>query len=312
MKKVLITGVAGFIGSHVAKRFLDESYTVVGIDDLSGGKLENIHPDIEFINGDLADPKTVAKIPAGCELILHLAGQSSGEISFDNPLDDLQKNVVSTLNLIQYGLKQHLKKFVYASSMSVYGNAPDEPINEYAVASPLSCYGVGKLTSEGYLKVYQNKLPFVIMRMFNVYGPGQDLSNLRQGMVSIYLAQALDNKKIIVKGGLERYRDFIYIDDVVEAWFKVATLDSVENQTFNIGTGKRTTIHELLIKICDCIPGTDFFVHDSTPGDQNGVYADNEALLGATGITSFIPLEKGLLHFYEWAKNVSSKTKKNK
>jgi UDP-glucose 4-epimerase len=303
MKKVLITGVAGFIGSHVAKRFLDESYVVVGIDDLSGGKLENIHPDIEFIKGDLSDPTTILKIPSGCELILHLAGQSSGEISFDNPVGDLEKNVIATLNLIQYAIDQSVKKFVYASSMSVYGNVPDMPVKESVVASPLSCYGVGKLASEGYLKVYQNKLPFAIMRMFNVYGPGQDLSNLRQGMVSIYLAQALRNKKILVKGGLERYRDFIFIDDVVEAWFKVATTPGIENMTFNIGTGKRTSIHQLLKKICDCIQDVEFYVQDSTPGDQNGVYADNEALLRATGIKNFIPLESGLHHFYEWAKD---------
>jgi UDP-glucose 4-epimerase len=307
MKKILITGVAGFIGSHIAKRFLKESYAVVGIDDLSGGKLENIPEGIEFIKGDLADQQTILKIPTGCELILHLAGQSSGEVSFDNPVADLEKNVVSTLNLIQYGLKEGVKKFVYASSMSVYGNVADEPVKENVIASPLSCYGVGKLTSEGYLKVYQNNLPFAIMRMFNVYGPGQDLSNLRQGMVSIYLAQALNNRKIIVKGGLERYRDFIYIDDVVEAWFRIATTPGIENTTVNIGTGKRTTIHELLKKICDCIPDAQFFLQDPTPGDQNGIYADTKVLYNATGMQNFVPLEKGLQHFYEWAKNIASR-----
>ncbi len=300
-KRVLVTGVAGFIGSHVAKKFIDEGYEVFGVDDLSSGNSENIPAGLTFINQDLSLKSTVDILPKDCSYILHLAGQSSGEISYDDPIADLEKNVVSTLNLIKYGIKYNSKKIVYASSMSVYGNVPDEPVNEEKEARPLSGYGVGKLASEGYLKVYQQKLPFVAMRMFNVYGPGQDLSNLRQGMVSIYLSQAIKTGKIEVKGGLNRYRDFIHIDDVVECWFRTATNDNINNIILNVGTGVRTTVENLLNKICLSIPDSSYYVSDSTPGDQNGIFASNLKIKNLLGIDKFIELDSGFAEFSNWA-----------
>lgn len=301
--KVLITGVAGFIGAHVAARFLKEGFDVIGVDDLSSGKKENIPQGIQFIEADLANKSSVDNLPSGCSLILHLAGQSSGEISFDNPIFDLEKNTVSTLNLIQYGIRNSSERIVYASSMSVYGEVDEEASGESLHPMPLSCYGVGKLASEGYLKVYQDKLPYVALRMFNVYGPGQDLNNLRQGMVSIFLAQAVRTGKIEVKGNLSRYRDFIYIDDVVEAWYQSATKLSAKNQILNVGTGIKTTIGELLEKIQSSVEGSEFFVQGSTPGDQNGIFADNSKTRNLLGITSFTPLEVGLPRFADWAKH---------
>jgi UDP-glucose 4-epimerase len=313
--KILVTGVAGFIGSHVATRFLREGYDVVGVDDLSVGKLENIPADVQFIEGDLAKEETISKIPTDCKLILHLAGQSSGEISFDDPVADLEKNTITTLNLIQYGIQNNADRIVYASSMSVYGEVPDVPINEDQKPQPLSCYGVGKLASEGYLKVHQKKLPFVALRMFNVYGPGQDLNNLRQGMVSIYIAYAVKLCKIEVKGSINRYRDFIYIDDVVEAWFRSATYPEAQNQVLNVGTGRRTSINELLEKICNSVPGSNFFVSGATPGDQNGIYADNSKLRKILGINQFTDITNGIPIFAKWAsgyfKNIKHPKKYN-
>jgi len=301
--KILITGVAGFIGAHVARRFLTEGYEVIGIDDLSGGKIENIPQKIEFIKGDLSQNETIAKIPARCEKILHLAGQSSGEISFDDPVADLQKNTVSTLNLVRYGIQNHSERIVYASSMSVYGAVQDEQINERHDPRPLSCYGVGKLASEGYLRVYKDQLPFVALRMFNVYGPGQDMGNLRQGMVSIFLAQALSSGRIEVKGNLNRFRDFIYIDDIIEAWYRAATYSSARNQVLNLGTGTKTTIGELLDKICTNVCGAEFYVQGSTPGDQNGIYANIDNLKKILGMNQFTEIDKGLPIFIDWARN---------
>lgn len=309
MKKILITGVAGFIGSHVARRFLAGGYQVIGVDDLSVGKLANVPLGIDFINGDIALAETIGQIPAGCETILHLAGQSSGEISFDDPVADLQKNTVSTLNLIRYGIANKAERIVYASSMSVYGSVPDEPISERQDPRPLSCYGVGKLASEGYLRVYKDQLPFVALRMFNVYGPGQDLSNLRQGMVSIYLAQALNNGRIEVKGSTNRFRDFVYIDDVVEAWWRSATYLSARNQVLNLGTGCKTTVSELLEKVCANVPGSEFFVHGSTPGDQTGIFADVSQLEKILDLNTFTKLDAGLPIFVTWAREAMESLK---
>lgn len=303
MDKVLITGVAGFIGSHVASRFLQEGYQVVGVDDLSGGNVANIPAGVDFIQGDLALPNTIARIPRDCRKILHLAGQSSGEISFDDPVADLEKNTVSTLNLIRYGIENQIERIVYASSMSVYGAVENVPISEEHHCIPLSCYGVGKYATEGYLRVYQNKLPFVVLRMFNVYGPGQDLSNLRQGMVSIYLAQALANGKIEVKGSVERFRDFIFIDDVVEAWFRAATYSSALGKILNVGTGIRTTVEELLGHICALVPSSGYYVQGATPGDQSGIYADVSKLKSYLDLECNTLLEDGLRVFFDWASN---------
>lgn len=290
---VLITGVAGFIGSKIALKFVNEGHEVIGIDNLSSGLMSNVPQGLKFIEFDLSNPEVIEILPQSCDLILHLAGQSSGEISFDNPVNDLNKNTVSTLNLIEYGKRCKVKKFLYASSMSVYGNVPDKPIPENFIVKPLSCYGVGKLAAEHYLEIFKEEVPFIILRMFNVYGPGQDLGNLRQGMVSIFLAMALKTGEIHVKGSLNRFRDFIYIDDVVNVWFKLALDENVINLTLNLGTGVKTTIKELLEEFEENIPNISYYSEGITPGDQKGIYADNSLLKLTIGKYDFVCLEKG-------------------
>jgi len=303
-RTVVVTGVAGFIGSRVAARMAAEGFEVVGVDDLSSGKQSNVPSSIDFIQGNLADTQTISKLPKSAELVLHLAGQSSGEMSFDDPVADLEKNTISTLNLIRYGIAINASKLVYASSMSVYGNVPDAPISEDEHVAPLSCYGVGKLAAENYLNVFCKQLPSVSLRMFNVYGPGQDMTNLRQGMVSIYLAQALTSKHIVVKGSLDRFRDFIYIDDVVDAWFRVATLEDIGSNTINIATGARTTVAQVLEAVQSHVAGTTVEVADSTPGDQNGIYADTTRMRSLLGMSDLVNLADGIKRFSDFAKTV--------
>ena len=303
-KIVVVTGVAGFIGSRVAARMSAEGFEVVGVDDLSSGKQSNVPSSIEFIQGNLADTQTISKLPKSAEFVLHLAGQSSGEMSFDDPVADLEKNTISTLHLIRYGIDASISKLVYASSMSVYGNVPDAPIREDEHVAPLSCYGVGKLAAEKYLNVFRKQLPSVSLRMFNVYGPGQDLTNLRQGMVSIYLAQAIANKHIVVKGSLDRFRDFIYIDDVVEAWFRATTFIGVGGggNTINIGTGVRITVAQVLEEVKTNVVGTTVEVTDPTPGDQNGIFADTTRMRALLGMSEFVELADGIQRFTDFAK----------
>jgi UDP-glucose 4-epimerase len=304
--RVLITGVAGFIGSQVARRFIQEGYRVVGIDDLSTGDRANVPREVELIEADLAAATIAQRLPRDCATILHLAGQSSGEVSFDDPVADLQKNVVSTLQLIRHGIRCRAQRLVYASSMSVYGAVGEGPTGENGYCRPLSCYGVGKLAAESYLRLYTRQLSSVALRMFNVYGPGQNMRNLRQGMVSIYLAQALASGSIEVKGQLDRYRDFIYIDDVVEAWWRAATYPGAAGQTLNVGTGVATTVETLLKRICALVPGSRYFVSAETPGDQRGIFADTNTLKEVLEIERFIPLDEGLERFSRWAREVVS------
>jgi UDP-glucose 4-epimerase len=299
--RVLVTGVAGFLGSQVARRFLAEGYQVVGVDDLSMGDIANVPAGVDFIEADLAAPATLGLLPRDCRTLLHLAGQSSGEISFDDPVADLRKNVVSTLQLIRHGMDCRAERIVYASSMSVYGAVTDAAVDESCRCAPLSCYGVGKLAAEAYLQVYMKRLPAVALRMFNVYGPGQNMRNLRQGMVSIYLAQALAGGSIEVKGQLDRFRDFIYIDDVVDIWWRAAVFPGALGRTLNVGTGIKTTVEALLERICALVPGSRYFVSAGTPGDQRGIYADTANLRQCLQIDGFTQLGEGLARFADWA-----------
>ena len=300
--KLLITGIAGFIGSKLADAALTKGHEVVGVDDLSNGYLKNVPQKAEFLELDLIKPETMNKLPKDIDYIFHLAGQSSGEISFDNPILDLEKNAISTLNLIKLGIKNNIKKIFYASSMSVYGTTQDQPIDESHVCVPLSCYGVGKLAAENYLRIYQNEIPYIAFRMFNVYGPGQDMSNLRQGMVSIYLAHILKNGHIPVKGGVQRFRDFIYIDDVVNIWLQALEKTDINNECFNLGTGVKTTVLELLTKIQKILPMFSWSEVHSTLGDQIGIYADQKKIKTFFGNYIFVSLEEGLLKFTKWLK----------
>lgn len=300
---LLITGVAGFIGSKIAKKALEKGFQVIGVDDLSSGKKEQIPTGLEFYAYDLSDKNLVNQLPAKVDYILHLAGQSSGEISFDNPISDLEKNTHSTLNLIQFGIKNKVKKILYASSMSVYGAVKDIPISEQQEALPLSCYGVGKRASEQYLSIFGNQLPYINYRMFNVYGPGQDLTNMRQGMVSIFLSQALQSNTILVKGSLDRFRDFIYIDDVVDCWLKGIELEKLKNITVNLGTGERTEVSDLVNQISRHFDQPSLTVEGSTPGDQFGIYADTSLLKESFQIDQLTSLKEGMKSFADWAKS---------
>lgn len=300
--KILITGVAGFIGSKIAEKFIEENHEVFGVDDLSTGKLSNVNSKTHFLKHDLSDRKVIDLLPKECDFILHLAGQSSGEISYDDPAADLMKNTVSTLNLIEYGKKIKVKKFLYASSMSVYGNVPDMPVGENFSPNPISCYGISKLTSENYLKLFSSEVPFISLRMFNVYGPGQDMQNLRQGMVSIFISQAINNNKIQVKGSIERFRDFIYIDDVVDVWFKFTFNPNLVNLTVNLGTGIKTTVLELLETIKELNPKFNYHIKGSTPGDQKGIFSDNSLISSLVDLNPFTKLSDGLVNFYNSVK----------
>ena len=300
--KLLITGVAGFIGAKIASKAIEKGYIVIGVDDLSSGKKENIPPGIEFYPYDLSDNKLIEKLPSEIDFILHLAGQSSGEISFDNPVRDLEKNTHSTLNLIQYGIKHKIKKILYASSMSVYGNVEDKAISEDHEPQPLSCYGVGKRASEQYLTIFKDQLPYINFRMFNVYGPGQDLTNMRQGMVSIFLSQALKENAVLVKGSLDRFRDFIYIDDVVDSWLKGIEQDKLKNLTVNLGTGEKTTVGVLVNEICQHFDQPKLTVKGTTPGDQFGIFSDTKKLKTYFNIKELTSLQDGIKAFVAWAK----------
>ena len=281
MARYLVTGAAGFIGSCVAKKLLDLGHSVVTIDNLSTGFETSIPKGCVFIKGDVSDAGIIDKLDCQeFDAILHIAGQSSGEVSFESPVYDVNSNAVSTVLLLDYAVKTNCKRFIYASTMSVYGqNNLQDQFCEQDLARPQSFYAVGKLASEHYLKIYKRQygIDYTALRYFNVYGDGQNLSNLKQGMVSIYLKQFIDSnfRQVEVKGSLDRFRDLSYIDDVATA--TVHSIDSANffNEIINIGTGKKTTVREILFLMGEYLQSDkEIFVTDGTPGDQFGIYAD--------------------------------------
>ena len=227
---------------------------------------------------------------------MHLAGQSSGDKSFNDPITDLKKNTHSTLNLLKYGIKNKVKKIIYASSMSVYGKQSKIRVSESNKLNPTSYYGVSKISSEEYIKLSKSKLNYIIFRMFNVYGPGQNLEDLNQGMVSIYLSQFLSKKYILVKGSLNRVRDFIYIDDVVDIWTKSLN-KKYQNQTFNLGTGVGTSVKKLINLISK---NAKIKLTKSTRGDQSKIISNTKKLRMYFKKKNFIRLAQGLKNFIEY------------
>ena len=299
-KTYLVTGAAGFIGSAVAKKLIRKGHKIVTIDNLSTGFEENIPDGVVFIKGNCSDEKVINKLDRyKFESIFHIAGQSSGEVSFENPAYDLKTNALSTLLLLQYAQKNKIKKFIYASTMSVYGDQPDKPINEDVITLPKSFYAVGKVASEHYMKLYSNLgITNTVLRLFNVYGPGQNMTNMKQGMVSIFLEQAIKTKKIIVKGSSKRFRDFVFIDDVVHAFIQAERFRDNKYRCFNIGTSIKTTVSQLLKQIIINLPFeiiVDYAA--STPGDQFGIYANIEKANTKLNWSPTVSIEKGIKLF---------------
>jgi UDP-glucose 4-epimerase len=301
-KNIIITGGAGFIGSHLVNFFLKTNNKVFVIDDLTTGSIKNLnlkYKNIKFIKGDCTKDKILDQLPKmQFDILYHIAGQSSGEISFENPLNDFNRNLLSTLKLCQFCINRKIKKIVYASSMSVYGDLKKKyyKANEILNCDPLSFYGVSKLCSEFYLKQFSKLgLKYTILRLFNVYGPNQNFKNLKQGMISIYLGQLLKSNKIFVKGKLNRFRDFIYIDDVVKILTSCLKNPRTNNKIYNISTGKKTFIKKILYLIKKYSKKKFKIIQKkSTPGDQFGIYSIPKKVKNDFKIKKFIKINDGL------------------
>jgi len=305
----LVTGGAGFIGSVIAKKLITQGHKITIIDNLSTGYIANISKEALFIEGDVASEVTIKQLNnVRFDAILHIAGQSSGEISFEDPVYDLNCNTSSTLRLLDYAKQTGCNRFIYASTMSVYGEQKGkEQFCETDRVNPKSFYAVGKLASEQYMKIYKQQygIDYTSLRYFNVYGAGQNLENLKQGMVSIYLKQFIDDKfdKVEVKGSLERFRDVSYVDDIADV-----TIDSIQNQDyyndiFNVGSGVKTTVGQM-IKLMKKLLNSkkEVIILEGTPGDQFGIYADNSKLKKIYK-KDFLKFENGLKIMIDWIKN---------
>jgi len=309
--RVLITGGAGFIGSALARRLIAEGNEVVVIDNLSTGKRTNVPDGAQFIFADLADPAALALIPDGpYDALVHLAAQSSGAISQKYPYADLQANVGATLLLSRWCIERSVSRFLFASSMTVYGNGYHAPIPEDAPCRPISYYGVSKLASENYLRLAADEgLRVACFRFFNVYGRGQNIGNLYQGMVSIYLAYLLDAIPVPVTGSLERYRDFVHVDDVVDGLRRALDVPLAPFNVYNIGTGTKTTVRQLLAMLVAATKLPSDHPIEERAGSASDVFGSIADIRCAAEQLAWKPrvqLDDGLADMVAWARSERS------
>ena len=244
--RVLVTGGAGFVGGALVHRLVESGARVTVLDDLSAGRATNVPVGATLITGSVAAPETVRELVDEHALILHLAARGI-VASTRNPREDFETNVAGTLNVLLAAREANIDRIVYVSSASVYGNPRTVPINEDDLHVPLSPYAVSKLSGEHYaLAFYESYgVPVAVVRYSNVYGPGQRPDNPYSGVVTKFLAAALEQRPLSVHGDGQQTRDFTFVDDAVDATLLAATHPRAEGEVFNVGTGIETSVLEL-------------------------------------------------------------------
>ena len=294
---ILITGGAGFIGYNLSNKLSKIAKNIIIIDNFSTGFNKKFLKNVKLIIGDCSNKDVYKKIgKIKFDSVIHLAGVSSVEASFDNPEKDARNNIISTINIIEYIKKNNIPNFIFSSSMCIYGNSKIK-VNENSKINPISFYGISKLTAEKYINFYKLKnTTKVILRLFNVYGPGTDKKNKKHGMVGIYANQLADSNKILVKGKISRFRDFIHIDDVVKIIINSIKLKNKKCNIFNVCSSKKTSVKELLNKIIKFSKKKNIKIiqKGSTPGDQFGIVGSNKKVKKILKIKRFTNLNEGL------------------
>lgn len=280
MEKVVVTGGAGFIGSNLAELLADRGYHVIILDDLSTGKKENIdallkRPSVEFIQGSITDLTLLQKVFKNAIYVFHQAAIPSVPRSIENPKASHEVNATGTLNVLLAARDNGIKKVIYASSSSVYGDTPTLPKVEDMIPNPQSPYAITKLTGEYYCRVFERVygLPTVCLRYFNVYGPNQDPKSQYAAAIPKFISNIVKNRPPIIFGDGEQSRDFTFIRDVTKANILVAESDT--SGIFNIGRGERLTVNQLtdlIIKLMGC--GVKPIYYDSRVGDVRHSLAD--------------------------------------
>jgi UDP-glucose 4-epimerase len=307
--RVLVTGGAGFIGTHLCRRLLADGHAVSVVDNESNGSRSNLPPGVRFALGDVSRTEEVEPaFERGLDVVCHIAGQVSIIRSFTNPTVDLRTNVEGTLNVLQLCLKYKVPRLIYASSMTIYGNCRTVPTPETEPCWPDSYYGITKLAGERYVHATAERpdLDFdfkvTSLRMYSVYGPGQPLDNPYQGVLGIFLGNLMRGEPITIFGDGAQTRDFVYIGDIIEGWVRALNTPATAGQVINLGSGRSLSINELAEAAIGAV-GSGRIVHaPGRPGEQRSVRADvarAKALMGWEPRTHF---ETGLAETLRWAR----------
>jgi len=248
MSKCLVTGGAGFIGSHLVDELVEKGEEVIVIDNLSTGKKENINPRSKFFQLDLRDFKTILPLFEGVDFVFHLAALPRIPLSIERPLESHENNLTATLNVLLASKEKKVKRVIYASSSSVYGQQKELPLREDMIPNPLNPYGFQKYGGEWYCKIFSHlfNLPTVCLRYFNVFGPRASEEGAYATVVGIFLRQKRNGEKLTIYGDGNQTRDFTFVKDVVKGTILASLSDKVgKGEVINIGAGKNYSINQL-------------------------------------------------------------------
>jgi nucleoside-diphosphate-sugar epimerase len=298
--RALVTGGAGFIGSHVVERLCGQGYDVCVLDNFATGHRDNLRQlphEFDLIEGDLQSYERVHNAVRGCEVVFHVGALPSVPRSIQDPLTSNASNVIGTLNVLLASRDAGVRRVVYASSSSVYGANPDLPKREEMAPVPIAPYPVAKLAGEGYCRAFTHVygLETVALRYFNVFGPRQDPLSQYAAVIPMFISAFLDDRSPIVNGDGEQSRDFTYVDNAVDATVLAAEAEGAGGRTFNVACGQRTTLNELLDELRK-LTGTELEATyvDPRPGDVRHSLADISEAREALGYEPSVDARAGL------------------
>lgn len=312
IQRALVTGGAGFIGSHLADALLKGGAEVVVLDNLSTGRRDNLAnagDRIHWIEGDIRDRETLDRAVAGCDTVFHQAAVVSVPKTVDDPVTSAQVNEIGTLNVLEAARAAGVRRVVLASSSAIYGDDPTVPKTEAMAALPRSPYAVQKRVGEHYARLYTELygLSTVCLRYFNVFGPRQDPGSPYSGVISIFMSRAVDGQPPLIHGDGEQYRDFIYVTDVVRANLLAATRPGIGGTVFNIGTGRSVSINRLWDLVCDLTGRRlDPAYGPTRAGDIRESVADVAAAADGLEFTPEHAFQAGLTATFDWYKETRS------
>jgi UDP-glucose 4-epimerase len=297
--RVLVTGGAGFIGSHIVDRLIARGHSVTVLDNLSTGRREHIPLVADFIHFDVTDPFLPSKLSGlRFDAVVHHAAQASVPRSLIDPEFDAQVNLVGTMNLVSYACRSRVRRFIFASSAAVYGNPRAIPVSEDAPTNPLSPYAVSKLAAEDYLRHFSCDpgLNFVILRYANVYGPRQNIRG-EASVICSMMNQMLAGKPLAIHGDGKQTRDFVYVTDVAEANLLALRTD-LPPGIYNVGTGTQVSIQELHHLLVG--PNNPPLHTPPRPGDVRYSALDNTAIRSELGWQPSVPFVEGLARTWRY------------
>lgn len=309
METVLVTGGAGFIGSHLTEKLVGEGYSVKILDNFSTGKetnLSEIIKDVEIIRCDIQEKDNVWNSLKGVDYVFHEAAMASVEESMKNPARCWKINITGTLHVLNGAVKNNVKRVILASSAAVYGGSLQLPKKEDADPEPLSPYGNSKVMNELSAQQFHKEqaLDCVCLRYFNVYGPRSDPNSPYSGVISSFIGRMINDMQPIVYGDGKQTRDFIYVEDVVEANLLAMKSKKAPGLSFNVAAGKQTSLLELIDAI-NSVLGKNLVPHfrDVKKGDIKYSYADVKKAKQLLGFKAKTGLKEGLEKTIEWFKH---------